>query len=62
VLVHSGLKGDEVAAAGAQRMSVGGALCWAGVHAFAEVANQLHQGDFSGLRGSKKIGEWLSQA
>jgi hypothetical protein len=26
------------------------------------VANQLHQGDFSGLRGSKKIGEWLSQA
>jgi 2-methylisocitrate lyase-like PEP mutase family enzyme len=62
VLVHGGLNRREVEEAGAQRMSVGGALCWASVHAFAEVANQLHAGDFSGLRGSRQVGEWLSQA
>jgi hypothetical protein len=43
-------------------MSVGGALCWSAVQAFADVANQLHAGDFSGLRGSRQIGEWLSQS
>ena len=62
VLVHGGLNRREVEEAGAQRMSVGGALCWSAVHAFAGVANQLHAGDFSGLRGSRQIGEWLSQA
>jgi len=62
VLVHGGLNRREVEEAGAQRMSVGGALCWSAVHAFAGVADQLHAGDFSGLRGSRQIGEWLSQS
>ena len=59
VLVHAGLNRREVEEAGAQRMSVGGALCWTAVRAFADVANQLHAGDFSGLRGSRQVAEWL---
>ena len=59
VLVHAGLDRREVEEAGAQRMSVGGALCWASVHAFADVAGRLHEGDFSGLRGGKKVAAWL---
>ena len=60
VLAHAGLTMAEIVDAGGQRVSVGGALCWASVHGFAEVATRFRDsGDFSGLRGSRKIGEWL---
>jgi 2-methylisocitrate lyase-like PEP mutase family enzyme len=60
VLAHAGLTMPEIVAAGGQRVSVGGALCWAAVHAFADVATQMREtGDFSGLRGSQRIAEWL---
>jgi hypothetical protein len=52
----------EIVEAGGQRVSVGGALCWAAVRAFADVATQLQAGDFSGLRGSAQVWEWLDQA
>jgi 2-methylisocitrate lyase-like PEP mutase family enzyme len=60
VLAHAGLTMPEIAGAGGQRVSVGGALCWAAVEAFAGVAAQMRDdGDFSGLRGSRRIAEWL---
>jgi 2-methylisocitrate lyase-like PEP mutase family enzyme len=60
VLAHAGLTMPEIVEAGGQRVSVGGALCWAAVHAFADVAAQMRDtGDFSGLLGSKRIVEWL---
>jgi 2-methylisocitrate lyase-like PEP mutase family enzyme len=60
VLAHAGLTMDQIVEAGGQRVSVGGALGWAAVHAFAEAAIAMRDsGDFSGLRGSKRIQEWL---
>jgi 2-methylisocitrate lyase-like PEP mutase family enzyme len=60
VLGHAGLTMAEIVDAGGQRVSVGGALCWASVRAFADVAVQMRDaGDFSGLRGSRQVAEWL---
>ena len=60
VLAHGGLTMAEIAEAGGQRVSVGGALGWAAVHAFAEAAVKMRdEGDFSGLRGGKKVAAWL---
>jgi 2-methylisocitrate lyase-like PEP mutase family enzyme len=60
VLAHAGLTMAEIVEAGGQRVSVGGALCWAAVHAFADVATQLRDaGDFSGLRGGRQVAQWL---
>lgn len=51
----------ELVEAGAQRISVGGALAWAGIEAAAEAAERIRDdGDFSGLRTPARAGEWLS--
>jgi 2-methylisocitrate lyase-like PEP mutase family enzyme len=59
VLAHQGLSMFAVAAAGAQRVSVGGALTWVAVAAFAEAAKRLRDGDFSPLAARVPLGEWL---
>jgi 2-methylisocitrate lyase-like PEP mutase family enzyme len=59
VLGHRGLTFAEIAEAGGQRVSVGGALAWVAATAFVEAARQLHDGDLSGLRYSREIAGWL---
>ena len=60
VLAHRGLSMAEIVSAGGQRVSVGGALTWVAVRAMASAAEQmLETGDFSALRGSGPVGEWL---
>jgi 2-methylisocitrate lyase-like PEP mutase family enzyme len=60
VLAHQGLTMAEIAGAGGQRASVGGALAWAAVHACVDAAVAMRDdGDFSGLRGSGSFREWL---
>jgi 2-methylisocitrate lyase-like PEP mutase family enzyme len=61
VLAHRGLSMREIADAGGQRVSVGGALTWVAVRAMAEAAEQMRDtGDFSSLKGSGPINDWLS--
>jgi len=60
VLAHAALDRDEVVAAGAQRISVGGALTWVAVHALADAAERLQAGDFSVLRSGGQVGKWLA--
>jgi 2-methylisocitrate lyase-like PEP mutase family enzyme len=60
VLAHPGLSMDAIAAAGAQRVSVGGALTWVAVAAMAEAAERMRDsGDFSALRVRLPLDEWL---
>jgi 2-methylisocitrate lyase-like PEP mutase family enzyme len=60
VLAHRGLSMDEIAGAGARRVSVGGALTWVAVNAMAAAAGKmLHDGDFSSLERPTQIKEWL---
>ena len=60
VLAFGNLTLDELAEAGAQRVSVGGSLTWVGVAAAAEAAQQIRDtGDFSPLRVNAPINEWL---
>jgi 2-methylisocitrate lyase-like PEP mutase family enzyme len=60
VLARPNLSFDEIAAAGAQRVSVGGALTWVAVAGLVSAAEQIRDGgDFSALAGGVKIGEWL---
>jgi 2-methylisocitrate lyase-like PEP mutase family enzyme len=60
VLAHRGLTMVEIAAAGAKRVSVGGALTWVAVHAMAAAATAMRDdGDFSALEGPARIQEWL---
>jgi 2-methylisocitrate lyase-like PEP mutase family enzyme len=50
----------ELAEAGAQRISVGGALTWTAVTAFAEAAQAIRErGDFSGLRPAPPLDRWF---
>jgi 2-methylisocitrate lyase-like PEP mutase family enzyme len=59
VLARPDLTFQELADAGAQRVSVGGALTWSAVNAFVEAATAiLERGDFS-LLGSSPPGDWL---
>src|SRR4051795_1063299 len=60
VLAHAALDRDEVVAAGAQRISVGGALTWVAVHALADAAERLQAGDFSVLRSGGQVKKWLA--
>jgi 2-methylisocitrate lyase-like PEP mutase family enzyme len=61
VLAHSGLSLAEITGAGAQRVSVGGALTWVAVGAMATAAEQIRDhGDFSALTAPTQIREWLS--
>ena len=51
VLAHAGLSMQEVVEAGAQRVSVGGALAWVAAQALTDAALRLREtGDFSVLR------------
>jgi 2-methylisocitrate lyase-like PEP mutase family enzyme len=61
VLARPGLTFAEVADAGAQRVSLGGALAWTAVNALAAAATEIRdRGDFSSLGDSSRLREWLS--
>lgn len=63
VLAHPGLTMAEITTAGAQRVSVGGALGWAAAEAMVEAAEAIRdRGDFSGLRGYGRVREFLPGA
>jgi 2-methylisocitrate lyase-like PEP mutase family enzyme len=59
VLGHAGFTFASLAEAGAQRVSVGGALTWVGVAAAAAAAERLRDGDFSVLTARPPLAEWL---
>jgi 2-methylisocitrate lyase-like PEP mutase family enzyme len=60
VLALGSLSRDEIFGAGAQRISVGGALAWVAAGALADAAAAIRDdGDFSVLRGRPPIEEWL---
>ena len=60
VLARANLTLDEIAGAGAQRVSVGGALAWVAVAALVGAAQELHdRGDFAALAAGAKIDGWL---
>jgi 2-methylisocitrate lyase-like PEP mutase family enzyme len=59
VLARPDLRRDEIFAAGAQRISVGGALTWVATAALVEAATRIRDGgDFSGL-GAGPPRDWL---
>jgi 2-methylisocitrate lyase-like PEP mutase family enzyme len=61
VLARPDISFEELAAAGAQRVSVGGGLTWVAVGAMAAAAEQmLHDGDFSALAVRAPIEQYLS--
>jgi 2-methylisocitrate lyase-like PEP mutase family enzyme len=60
VLAWPGLTVEQVFAAGAQRISVGGSLAWTAIEAFAQAAERIRdEGDLSVLAGSGRIRSWL---
>jgi 2-methylisocitrate lyase-like PEP mutase family enzyme len=60
VLALGGLSFEEIAEAGAQRISVGGGLAWVAVSAFADAARAIRDdGDFSALGRRVPLREWL---
>jgi 2-methylisocitrate lyase-like PEP mutase family enzyme len=60
VLARPDLRFADIAEAGAQRVSVGGALTWAAMTAAAGAAERmLEDGDFSGLVSGARVGDWL---
>jgi 2-methylisocitrate lyase-like PEP mutase family enzyme len=59
VLGHAGFTLAEIFEAGAQRVSVGGALTWVGVAAAAEAAVALRDGDLSVLTARVPLADWL---
>jgi 2-methylisocitrate lyase-like PEP mutase family enzyme len=55
-----GLSVQQIVEAGAQRISVGGALAWAAAEALAQAAERIRDdGDFSGLGSARRIRGWL---
>ena len=61
VLARPNLTMAELSEAGAQRISVGGALTWTAVHAFVSAARAIaERGDFSGLRPAPPLDDWFS--
>jgi len=61
VLALGNLSFEEIAGAGAQRVSVGGSLAWAGVTAFAAAAEAIRdRGDFSVLGSGKEAARLLA--
>jgi 2-methylisocitrate lyase-like PEP mutase family enzyme len=60
VLARPGMTFGEIAAAGAQRVSVGGGLAWAAVSAAAAAATAIRdRGDFSGLGPPPPLQDWF---
>jgi 2-methylisocitrate lyase-like PEP mutase family enzyme len=61
VLARAKLSLGEIVEAGAQRISVGGALTWTAVNALAAAATEIRdRGDFSSLGEGSRVREWLS--
>ena len=61
VLALGSLTFAEIAEAGAQRVSVGGALTWVAAKAFAGAATAIRdEGDFSALSARVPLGDWLA--
>jgi 2-methylisocitrate lyase-like PEP mutase family enzyme len=61
VLARPNLTAEEIFGAGAQRISVGGALTWVAVSAFAEAATAIRdRGDFSALSARVPLADWLA--
>jgi len=60
VLARPNLTFAEITSAGAQRVSVGGALTWVAAAGLVSAAERIRDdGDFSALGAGVKIGEWL---
>jgi 2-methylisocitrate lyase-like PEP mutase family enzyme len=60
VLARPDLSMQEIVAAGARRVSAGGALAWTAVAAMAAAAERMRDdGDFSALDVPARIREWL---
>jgi len=60
VLARADLSMQEIVAAGARRVSVGGALTWTAVAAMANAAERMRdEGDFSPLGVPVRLEEWL---
>jgi 2-methylisocitrate lyase-like PEP mutase family enzyme len=60
VLAHAGLTMDEIVAAGAQRVSVGGSLAWTALESAIATAEAMRdQGDFSSLASPARVRELL---
>lgn len=59
VLARADLSLGDVAGAGAQRVSVGGALTWVAVAGLVSAAERMKTGDFSSLASGVKIQEYL---
>lgn len=62
VLGIPSLRVEEIAAAGARRISLGGSLAWATIEAMAELAVRVRDdGDLSVLRPGTRVARWLSR-
>ena len=62
VLAVPSLGVEEIGAAGARRISVGGSLAWATIEAMGEIAARIRDdGDLSGLRPGTRVGRWLAR-
>jgi 2-methylisocitrate lyase-like PEP mutase family enzyme len=62
VLARPDLSLAEIVEAGAQRISVGGALAWTAVNAMTEAATAIRdRGDFSGLGPSPPLDDWFAR-
>jgi 2-methylisocitrate lyase-like PEP mutase family enzyme len=60
VLARAGLSMEEIVAAGAQRISIGGGLTWTAVEAMASAAERIRDGgDFSAVKPPARVREWL---
>ena len=61
VLARPNLTMAQLVEAGARRVSVGGALTWTAVQAFASAAEAIRdRGDFSGLAAAPPLDEWFA--
>jgi 2-methylisocitrate lyase-like PEP mutase family enzyme len=61
VLARPGLTITEIFEAGAQRVSVGGALAWVAMKAFADAAVALRDtGDLSVLAARVPVADWFA--
>ncbi|HEY1854954.1 MAG TPA: isocitrate lyase/phosphoenolpyruvate mutase family protein [Solirubrobacterales bacterium] len=62
VLAVPSLSVEEIGAAGARRISVGGSLAWATIEAMGEIAARIRDdGDLGGLRPGSRVARWLDR-
>ncbi|HWF24008.1 MAG TPA: isocitrate lyase/phosphoenolpyruvate mutase family protein, partial [Solirubrobacteraceae bacterium] len=60
VLANPGLSMHEIVAAGAQRVSLGGALAWTAIGAMAAAVEEMSRlGVFSSLASGAQVKRWL---